>query len=100
MVPGGIVGQSQGRSVSALTVLGVMGEGGAVRHCGRDLHSRLWPLPSVTCIVAVFGLMVPGGCIRSACLQSVPSVDDVGVMGEGGAGRHRGRGNRVHCTWF
>ena len=92
MVPGGSVVQSQRRSVPSVDDVGVMGEVGVGRHHGRGLHSGPWPLLSVVCVVVVSVLMVPGGCIRSSCLQRGPSVDDVSMIGEVGTGRHRGRG--------
>ena len=67
-----------------------MGEGGEGRHRGHGLHAGPWPLLSVGGIVAVSGSMVPGGRIRSSCWRNVPSFDDVGVMGEGGARRYYG----------
>ena len=89
VMSGGCIRSACWRSVPSVDDVGVMGEGGEGRHHGHGLHSGLWPLPSVDCILAV---VMSGGCIRSACWRSVPSVDDVGVMGEGGEGRHHGHG--------
>ena len=69
--------------MSALTVLGVMGEGGEGRHRGRDPHSGPWTLPSVACIVAVPVSMVPGWIVGQSQGRSVSALTVLGVMGEG-----------------
>ena len=95
MVPGGRIRSSCWRNVPSFDDVGVMGEGGEGQHSGHGLHAGPWPLPSVGGIVAVLGgVMVPGGCIRSACLWSVPDVDKMARHGESEDGDHRGYGFR------